>query len=193
MLLIWGFITDLGDAAVTTPLALLMLCFLVAAKQLRLAIVWAVAILGCAGVISGMKLALEVCGSSSGLESPSGHAAMSAAVYGGFAAVIGANAGRWARTALIVGAAALIIAIPLSRVVLHVHTPIEVVVGLAVGLAAVVIILATVARRQERLPVLWLGAAAIVLAMLFHGRRWPAERAIRDLAGWFDMLRPWCS
>jgi membrane-associated phospholipid phosphatase len=193
LLLIWGFITDLGDTAVTTPLALLMMCFLAAAKQLRLAIVWAVAILGCAGIISGVKLALDVCGSSSGLESPSGHAAMSAAVYGGFAAVIGAKAGRWARTALIAGAAALIIAIPLSRVVLHVHTPIEVVVGLAVGLAAVVIILAAVARWQERLPVLWLGAAAIVLAMLFHGDHWPAERAIRHLAGWFDMLRPWCS
>ena len=126
------------------------------------------------------------------LASPSGHAAMGAVVYGGFAAVIGANLAAPARAAVIVGAAALIIAMPLSRIVLHVHTPIEVVIGLVVGLAAVATIVATATLRGERLPVLWLAAAAILVAMLFHGDRWPAERAIHHLAGWFDVLRAWC-
>ena len=192
---IWSFITDLGDTAVTVPLALLMLCFLAAARRRRLAIGWAVAILGCAGVIAGLKLVLNACGNpiaGIGLASPSGHAAMGAVVYGGFAAVIGANLAGPARTAVIVGAAALIIAMPLSRIVLHVHTPIEVVVGLAVGLAALAIIVSVAAIRRERLPVLWLAAAAILVAMLFHGERWPAEQAIHHFAGWFNMLRPWC-
>jgi membrane-associated phospholipid phosphatase len=198
LLSIWSFITDLGDTAVTVPLALLMLCFLAAAARPRLAIGWAVAILGCAGVIGGLKLVLNTCGNpiaGASLVSPSGHAAMSAVVYGGFAAVIGANLTGPARAALIVSAATLIIAMPLSRIVLNVHTSIEVAVGLVVGLAAVAIIVVTVTIRRERLPVLWLAAAAILVAMLFHGDRWPAERAIHHLAGWVswvDVLGPWC-
>ena len=93
---------------------------------------------------------------------------------------------------MIAGAAALIIAMPMSRIILHVHTPIEVVVGLAVGLAALAVIISIAAIRRERLPVLWLAAAAILVATLFHGERWPAEQAIHHFAGWFDMLRPWC-
>jgi membrane-associated phospholipid phosphatase len=61
---------------------------------------------------------------------------MSAAVYGGFAAVVSVNIAPPARAALIVGTIALIVAMPMSRVVLHAHTPIEVVVGLAIGLPA---------------------------------------------------------
>jgi len=81
-----------------------MLCFLAATRQPRLAIGWAIAILGCAAVISGLKLVLDACGNplaSAGLASPSGHTAMSAVVYGGFAAVIGTRLARPARAALI--------------------------------------------------------------------------------------------
>jgi len=82
--------------------------------------------------------------------------------------------------------------VPLSRVVLHIHTPIEVMVGLGVGLAALAIVVPLAAIPRERLPVLWLAAAAVLIATLFHGERWPAEQAIHHLAGWFEMLRPWC-
>ena len=193
---IWRFITDFGDTAVTVPLAALMLIFLTVARQPRLALVWAFAILGCAGVIGGLKLILDACGypavAGAGLTSPSGHTAMSVAVYGGFAAVIGGQLARPARAALMVGATTLIIAIPMSRIALHLHTGIEVTVGLMVGLVAVVIIIAAVAMRRDRLPILWLAGAAIVLAMVLHGERWPAEKAVRHLAGWLEILRPWC-
>lgn len=193
---VWSFITDFGDTAVTVPLAMLMLCFLVVAKEWRLALAWALAILGCAGVIGGLKLILDACGTSvatAGLTSPSGHTAMSAAVYGGFAAVVSVNIAPPARAALIVGTIALIVAMPMSRVVLNAHTPIEVVVGLAIGLpAAAVIILATLAIRREQLPVTWLAASAIGLMLLFHGERWPAEREIRHLAAWLGALRGLC-
>src|SRR5712671_943643 len=85
-----------------------MLCFLAATRQPHLAICWVIAILGCTGVISGLKLVLDACGNplaGAGLTSPSGHTAMSAVVYGGFAAVIGARLARPARAALIAGAA----------------------------------------------------------------------------------------
>src|SRR5438067_2196816 len=94
---IWNFVTDFGDTAVTVPLAALMGCFLLAARQPRLAAGWALAIVGCAGAIGGLKLVLAACGYSLGVPgqaSPSGHTAMSVAVYGGYAAVIGASLAR---------------------------------------------------------------------------------------------------
>jgi membrane-associated phospholipid phosphatase len=193
---IWRFVTDFGDTAVTVPLAALMLFFLAVARQPRLALAWAFAILGCAGMIGGLKLVLDACSNpavaAAGLASPSGHTAMSAAVYGGFAAVIAGQLARPARAALMIGATALIIAIPMSRIALHLHTGIEVAVGLVVGLVAVAIIIAAVAMWRDRLPILWLAGAAIVLAMVLHGERWPAEQAVRHLAGWLEILRPWC-
>jgi hypothetical protein len=70
LLSIWNFITDLGDTAVTVPLAALMLFFLVVAKEWRLALAWAVAILGCAGAIGGLKLILDARGPSIADPSP---------------------------------------------------------------------------------------------------------------------------
>ena len=191
---IWTFVTDFGDTAVTVPLAALMGCFLVAARQQRLAVGWALAIVGCAGAIGGLKLVLAACGYSLGVPgqaSPSGHTAMSVAVYGGYAAVIGANLARPARALLIAGAAMLIITIAVSRVTLGAHSPLEVWIGLAVGVTALGAIIAIVARlRRGKLPIRWLVLPALAVALWFHGNRWPAESAIEWLV---DILRPWCS
>ena len=193
---IWSFVTDFGDTAVTVPLALMMACFLVAMKQPYLALGWCVAIGACVAVIGALKLALAGCPHplfSAGLSSPSGHTAMSTAVYGGFAAVAGAALARPARELLVGGVLALMIGIALSRAVLGYHSPIEVAVGLAVGVAALVVILVCIDRhRPERLPAGRIVLAVLVVALLLHGERWPAEQAIHRLAGWFGMLRPWC-
>ncbi len=193
---IWRFVTDFGDTAVTVPLAVLMAGFLFAAKETRLAAGWSVLILLCAGTIGALKLVLAACGHplGVGLSSPSGHTAMSIAVYGGFAAVAGANLSRWPRAALVAGTAALTIGVAVSRAILGYHSRIEVAVGVAVGSAVLAALVAIVARhRPQRLPIGRLAAVALVVALIFHGERWPAEQAIHRLAGWFDFLRPWCS
>lgn len=194
---IWVFLTDFGDTAVTVPLALLMVGFLFAAKEPRLAIGWGLAIVGCAGAIGGLKLVFAVCGhpiDGARVASPSGHTAMSVAVYGGFAAVVGAILKGPARATLIAGAAIPVIGIPLSRTIVSGHTKIEVVVGLAVGIAALAAIIAIVARhRPGRLPLAWLAAGTLTVFVLFHGTRWPAEQTIHGFAGLFAFLRPYCS
>lgn len=194
---IWGFVSDFGDTAVTVPLALLMGLALVAARHFRMALGWCLAILACAGLIGALKLALAVCGYQPGgavLASPSGHTAMSTAVYGGFAAVLGAGLERPARDAVIAAAAALMLAIAASRAVLHYHSAPEVAVGLAVGSLALSGIVVLAGRyRPVRLPVLPIAGAALAVALMFHGVRWPAEQAIRRLGFWFELLRPWCS
>ena len=194
---IWVFLTDFGDTAVTVPLALLMMGFLLAAKEWRLATGWGLAIVGCAGAIGGLKLVFAVCGHSidgARLASPSGHTAMSVAVYGGFAAVIGALLKRQARAAALVGAAVPVIGIPLSRTIVGGHTKIEVVVGLLVGIATLGAIIAIVGRyRPDRLPLAWLAAGTLIVLVLFHGTHWPAEETIHGVAGLLAFLRPYCS
>ena len=191
---IWNFVTDFGDTAVTVPLAALMAGFLLAAREPRLAFGWALAIVGCAGAIGGLKLVLAACGyplGGPGQASPSGHTAMSIAVYGGYAAVIGATLARPARELVIAGAAMLMIGIALSRVVLGAHSPLEVWIGLAVGVTPLGAVIAIVAHyRRQRLPIRWLILPALAVALAFHGERWPTERVIHRLV---DILRPWCN
>lgn len=193
----WNFVTDFGDTAVTVPLAFAMACFLAATKHARLALAWCLVIAGCAGAIAALKLAFVACGApliGPVLTSPSGHTAMSIAIYGGYAAVLGARLPLAARLGLIAAAVLFAIGIALSRVVLHDHSPVEVVVGLTVGGATLAVLVAIVARfPPASLPTAHLVGAAIVIALVFHGERWPAEQALRRLAGWFDLLRPWCS
>jgi hypothetical protein len=193
---VWSFVSDFGDTAVTVPLALLMGCSLLVARHFRLALGWCLAILGCAGLIGALKLLLAVCGHSlagAALSSPSGHTAMSTAVYGGFAAMLGISLQRPARQVLTAATAALVLGIAASRAALHYHSAAEIGVGLAVGSMALGAVMMLVRRcRPMRLPILPVAAAALAIALFFHGVRWPAEQAIRRLGFWFDLLRPWC-
>jgi hypothetical protein len=53
---IWDFVTDFGDSAVTVPLALLTLFFLIAASPPRITLGWVLAIGGCAVSIGVLKI-----------------------------------------------------------------------------------------------------------------------------------------
>jgi membrane-associated phospholipid phosphatase len=191
------FLTDFGDTTVTVPLAVVMAASLVASRQRRLAIAWALVTALCAVTTGALKLALRICGhplSSSTLNSPSGHTAMSIAVYGGIAIIIGSTLGPTARGTLFYAAVGFAIVIAASRALIGVHSPIEVAVGLAVGLATLPVIMAATLRyRPQSLPLRWLAAGALAVFLLFHGTRWPAEAAIHHLARWLDILRPYCS
>jgi membrane-associated phospholipid phosphatase len=72
---------------------------------------------------------------ASGYSFPSGHAGGSAAVYGALALLGMAGVARWARLMLVTGAAVLVGAVAVSRVLLGVHYPSDVAAGVALGLA----------------------------------------------------------
>lgn len=193
---LWHFLTDFGDTAITVPLAIVIAGFLFGARQPRVALGWTAAIIGCAAGIGAMKIILFACGrpfAGAGLSSPSGHTAMSIAVYGGLGMLIGTTLHRPWRELVVGGAILLALGISVSRAVLGYHSIIEVVIGLGVGGAALAVIFAVVSRyRPQQLPIRWLVVALVLICLCFHGDRWPAERAIHRLAGWFDALRPWC-
>jgi membrane-associated phospholipid phosphatase len=181
----WNFITDLGDTAVTIPLALLTLCFLGGARARPLAFGWMIAILGCGIAIAALKLLLGLYGVRLGLghlTSPSGHAAISTAVYGSLALLIATRLRPAARWLLYIGAALLILGIAISRKVLGHHSLPEIAAGLIAGLAAVAVFRIALLRRPAELPLGWLIGTGVVLIALLHGTRWPTELVIDTLA-----------
>jgi membrane-associated phospholipid phosphatase len=193
---IWNFVTDFGDSAVTVPLALLTLIFLLAGGHRRIALGWVLAIGGCAVAIGALKLVFGACGPSlaiADIVSPSGHAAMSTAVYGSLALLVGAWLRPFRRRFAMIAAALAIAAIGLSRVGLHDHTPAEIAVGFVVGALAVAVFRAVLRRHAApalRLGWLLLCGAAIVGVM--HGTRWMVEPVMHRLAWDFRLVLPWC-
>jgi membrane-associated phospholipid phosphatase len=195
-LAIWNFVTDFGDSAVTVPLTLLTLIILLAAGQRRLALFWILAIGGCAVTIGTLKLIFGACGppiAIGHIVSPSGHTAMSTAVFGSLALLVGEPLPVRQRRGIMIATAIGIAAIAVSRVALHEHDPAEVVIGLVVGAGAVMFFRTVIGRRAlPALPFGWLllCGAAVIAAM--HGTRWMVEPTVHRLAWDFRFALPWC-
>jgi membrane-associated phospholipid phosphatase len=163
-----------------------------------MALWWGGSIVASAAVIAVLKLLLTAAAphhhSLTGLASPSGHAGISAIVYGGLVLLIGPSLTRIWRVLAQFAAVVLIVAIAISRLVLHDHSVAETVVGLGVGLGALGALRAGLARFPiERVPVVALCAAALAVIGLMHGTRWHTEGMIRALAhsGVLRELPPW--
>lgn len=192
----WNFITDFGDSAVTVPLALLILVFLFTAGQRRLALGWMLAIGGGAVVIGGLKLVFGACGQELPLvhiTSPSGHTAMSTAVYGSLALLAGARLPTGQRRTILVAATAAVIGIAVSRVALHDHSRSEIALGFVVGAAFVGVFRAALRRHTApALPLGWILLSGGILVAVMHGTRWMVEPAVHRLAWDFRLNLPFC-
>lgn len=182
---VWRMVTDFADIAVTGPLAVLLVAYLVlVARRHRLAAGFIVAVAGTGAAMLLLKLILRTClGDAKGvlIYSPSGHAAMSMAVYGGFALLASLKSvQRWPVLATALLAVGLI---GVSRVVLAAHNPAEVVIGVVVG-GVFTTLLAWLIRDEgaltrHRWPMLVLAVCSIVLT---YGLNLPAEETIRNIS-----------
>lgn len=190
-------VTNLGDTAITMPLTLLTCCFLGAAHEIRLALSWGLTLLGFAGVVGALKLMSAACGQRltiAVLMSPSGHTALSTAVYGALCLLIAYSSPSMVRVVVYAAGAFLIAGIAASRVVLGYHTPTEVSVGLVIGISAIACFRSLLAKWPPiALPTQRLAGAAIVTIVLLDGMRWPTERVLRDLARLLELILPWCN
>jgi membrane-associated phospholipid phosphatase len=193
----WIFVTDFGDTAVTLPLAALTVIFLLISGWPRAAAVFALSLVGCGIAIGLVKLALESCGRPllhTDITNPSGHAALSTAVYGSLAVLFGCSVSPERRWIPAVGAAILIGAIAVSRVVLDNHSVAEVAIGFLIGLAALALFYrAMTAGPAIALRGAWLAIAAVVLIATMHGSRWPIEEVVRDLVHLIRHSVPRCA
>jgi membrane-associated phospholipid phosphatase len=189
-ILSWASITDFGDSAVGLPLAVLVLVALLASGWSRGAIAWACAVAGCGVAMVVFKVAFGAasagCGAmvqASPVFSPSGHAALSAVVYGGLAVLSGRQMPPLARALIGLATATWIGLIASSRVAVQAHTPFEVVSGLIVGLGAVawmIYMLRQSAGPRVLLP--QLAAVVIIVLWLTYGSHWRVEDGLRAVA-----------
>ena len=170
-------ITDCGDLALLLPLAAILAFVLWRFESRAASIAWLQALAVCFVTTFLLKMVFLTCGHTWGVNilSPSGHASMSTAVYGGLTIVIARQFTRW-RLAIVVCGVMLIAAIALTRTALHVHNQAEVAIGLGVGLIS----LSVFAWRYLQLPghkfnLPWLGASAVCAFAVLYGTRLPVE------------------
>jgi membrane-associated phospholipid phosphatase len=173
-----SYLTEFADEAVVLPLALAVGVVLLALGWRRGAAAWALAVGGTLATVLVLKLAGWACGPPL-LRTPSGHAAAAAVVCGGLALIIGHRDWRW-RVLLIAVLAAAVVGV--SRLLLGYHSLPEVLVGAAVGIAGASLLARLAGPPPQGLRARWVAAAVVVVLVLFHGTRLPAETHIGGLA-----------
>jgi membrane-associated phospholipid phosphatase len=191
----WQSITDLGDSAVTLSLAGFILAFLLADRRRADAGAWLVAVAACAAGVAFVKILFHSCahdGWLPWLNNPSGHTAMSTLVYGGLAVLLVHGGARWRRIVLPAAAALVVGAIAISRIALHAHDRAEVMAGLVVGLAAILLFRRLRRNHARSLSAFaMMGGASLVVAAMW-GIRWPVEPYLSGLAALIHHNVPLC-
>ncbi|MEN6542744.1 phosphatase PAP2 family protein [Parvibaculum sp.] len=141
------FITTFGDQAVTLPFAVAVAIVLFATRARQTALIWCLALVAAWGGALIAKLVFLSCGHllpALDIRSPSGHTTAAIAAYGGFAMLWARDMPeRWMRVLLAAGALLVCAGIALSRVLLHMHSMPEVLLGAMIGLAAPIILYRT--------------------------------------------------
>jgi len=123
-----------------------------------------------------------------GVESPSGHAAVSAVFFGCLALLLGAERPLRQRASIYIGAAVLVVLIGLSRVVVEAHTPQDVIAGLVIGTPMIAVF--QLLRGPPRIVPVSLGAVAVgapvgcalLIAVLWTALHWTPEDLIAAIA-----------
>jgi membrane-associated phospholipid phosphatase len=190
-------ISDLGDSAVITAIAVVAAIDLAWSGYRRAALILIAVLVAAAGAIGFLKVAVIGCsGGRFGpeLNSPSGHAAISAAVLGTLSFVVGTQFRDWRRFIAPTIAIVLIILIGATRVLLGAHTVDEVVVGLAAG--AAVVLPAVLLLRRSRVVRVRLGVllcAIAITAAVTDGVRAPAEELVYYVAMLVHRTVPMCA
>jgi membrane-associated phospholipid phosphatase len=180
------FLTDFADQAVLLPLAFVVAGCLGLCGWWRGAGAWLLGIGGTLVLMLVLKVAFLACGPDEILRSPSGHTAAAAVVCGGLMVVL-AGRRRWALPAAVLAA----LLIGASRLILGAHTPLEVLIGAAAGIGGAIMIAALAGPmaefRRNRV-----GMAALLVVLVLHGIRMPAEAHIRGFAERVALFLPAC-
>jgi membrane-associated phospholipid phosphatase len=179
-------LTDLGDATLILPTAVLLIIYLWFSGARRAALAWGATLSLCIVLVLVFKIGFGACSESLAaldIRSPSGHAALAVTLYGCGARLLGGGQSRWFRIGIGLFAGALVAAIAISRVALHLHNPAEIVAGLAIGLVC----LATFSMlnpdvKRVRVPSRPALGLFVLLAVLSHGRHLSAELWVAQIS-----------
>lgn len=176
-------ITDLGDLAVLLPLVAVLTAWLVAIRQPRAVMWWLVAVALCMGSTAVLKVYFYVCPPLADLHNPSGHTSLSTLVYGALTLAVATSVTGWKRVPVIFAGAALIVAIGISRVLIHFHSFLEVVLGSVIGICALALFAGQFwpgRPREPRLRALLI--ACVGLMVMLNGQDLQAEDMFHALS-----------
>ena len=186
-----AFVTDFADQAVLVPSAIAVAIGFGAAAWHRGALVWSGVLAGTWVGVLVLKLACLLCDPlwAEGLHSPSGHTAGAAAAVGGFfGLIVRRRSGNWQWTIPIsVGLATVI---GLSRLALHVHTGLDVLVAGVVGVGSATVLVLLAGPPPPRLRLSPIITVCAVMILLLHGSQASTEATIQRLAAsefWDDL------
>jgi membrane-associated phospholipid phosphatase len=177
-------LTDFCDQAVILPLAVILAFTWAASGWRRGTIAWCVVVPGTLGVVLLAKLALLSCGAHLpgwDLQSPSGHTASAAVVYGGVLALLAPR--RWQRLFVWCGPIVVAAVIGVTRVGLRKHTIADATVGGLIGVAGAWLMVRLAGPRPRLSPhALAVLGAALATAIMFHGTRLNTEYRILEVS-----------
>jgi hypothetical protein len=174
---ILNFIADFGETVTLLPAAVAVALSLIAARRMRDAVAWTVALVGCIALTLMLKAAFAsddfLGGQLRAVGFPSGHAALSVGFYGTSALLaLNVAAPLWATRLLSAALAALggIVVYAVWR--LHWHNSLDLIVGGAIGFVAMLTFQAVASRvaLPLRAGAVTIAAAAAIVVVL-HGSR----------------------
>ncbi|HRW64853.1 MAG TPA: VTT domain-containing protein [Candidatus Competibacter sp.] len=180
-------LTELGDAAVTIPVAIVVLVWLLGRRAWRDALYWLTTLGSGTLAVIILKVVLKVprpVALYSGTDAysfPSGHATLSTVIYGFLAVLVaGTFSPRWRWTPY-ASAALLIIGIAFSRLYLGAHWLADVTAGVSLGTVWVAL-LAIARERHPSAPVSIQGLATVALLGFLCAAGWHVHnRVSQDL------------
>jgi membrane-associated phospholipid phosphatase len=181
-------ITDMGDSALLAAVVLTGVVYLLVKHRAREAAALAASFIVTAGLIGVLKIVFMTCGHSLfEIRSPSGHTALSVAVFGTYALLMERNARGWMRFFLPMCLIILACVIGVTRVTLGFHSVNEVLVGTFAGMAVIMminffILKSSVATPMSRLNIVILIVLMTIAGSIAYGVKFPAEQMITELA-----------
>jgi membrane-associated phospholipid phosphatase len=183
--LIW--ITNLGDAAVTVPVAFACALWLSAADK-REAFRWLCVLAAGLALVGLTKVLYAGCGiqiRSVEFRVISGHTMLASAVWGvALGLLTGSVRAGWYRLGATVGLAMGAV-IGFCRVVQDAHTPIEVVAGWVLGSAIAVYFLQRFFKSSRRMPRSLVGGLGLLLvSTIAYGHHAPIQQLIVRYSPW---------
>ena len=183
----FNFITGFGDSAITGAFAVVMAVFFLIAKERRVAFALIAAFLLSVVLIALGKIILySRCNALPfaflDLGSPSGHTALSVAVYGTFAIIVSLAQTGKRRILPYLFAVPFISLIALSRVVLGFHTKGDVLIGLSTGILTCLVVW-RLFLKGEKIHCRW-GLLMLAGLLIFRllGLHFPAEDIINAIS-----------
>jgi membrane-associated phospholipid phosphatase len=107
-------------------------------------------------------------------------------VYGAITLVTAAETKGLLQKTMLLGGICLILAIAVSRLLLHAHSFPEVAIGLMIGAGALVLFCRSYRRLEGGTAwVILLIAASTILAVVLHGRVFDGQTIVQNLANYF--------